>query len=83
VGIVCLVLFLYMFAILGAIILSWFPLGYDSPMRSVDAALRAVTEPVLGPLRRTIPPVRLGAVGLDLSPIIVILGISILQRILC
>ncbi|MEM9036190.1 MAG: YggT family protein [Actinomycetota bacterium] len=81
-AIVCFVLFLYTFAILGAIILSWFPLSYDSPMRAVDGGLRAVTEPVLGPLRRTIPPLRIGAVGLDLSPIIVILGISILRRIL-
>ncbi|MEM9710795.1 MAG: YggT family protein [Actinomycetota bacterium] len=82
-AIICLVLYLYVFAILGRIILSWFPMSYDSPMRSVDRALRMVTEPVLGPLRRTIPPVRIGSVALDLSPIIVILGLSIIQGALC
>lgn len=81
--IICTVLFFYMLAILGRIILSWFPMSYDSPVRTVDRALRMVTEPVLGPLRRTIPPVRIGAVGLDLSPIIVILGITILRSALC
>jgi hypothetical protein len=27
-----------------------------------------LTEPILGPLRRALPPVRMGAMGLDLSP---------------
>lgn len=81
--IICTALLLYMLAILGAIVLSWFPLSYDSPMRTVDSGLRSITEPVLGPMRRTIPAVRIGAVGLDLSPIIVIFGISILRGVLC
>lgn len=81
--IICTALFFFMLAILAAIILSWFPMSYDSPMRTVDRGLRTVTEPVLGPLRRTIPPVRIGSVGLDLSPIIVILGITILRSALC
>ena len=37
-----------------------------------------LTEPVLGPLRRALPPVRLGGMGLDLSPMIVLLGIEII-----
>ena len=41
------------------------------------------TEWIMGPLRRVIPPVRLGAAALDLSPIIILLGISILRGVIC
>jgi YggT family protein len=37
----------------------------------------------MGPLRRVIPPVRLGAAALDLSPLIILLGISILRGFIC
>jgi YggT family protein len=45
--------------------------------------LYAITEPVLGPLRRLIPPVGIGGMGLDLSPTIVLFGLFILTGILC
>ena len=37
-----------------------------------------VTEPVLGPLRRAIPPMRMGAGYIDLSPIIVLVIVLVL-----
>ena len=40
------------------------------------------TEWLLGPLRRVIPPLRLGGAALDLSPLIVIIGIQILSGLL-
>ena len=45
--------------------------------------LRLVTEPVLGPLRRALPPLRVGGMGLDLSPLVALLGIQILHGIIC
>jgi len=49
----------------------------------VRNVLWRLTEPVLGPVRRAIPAIRLGAVGLDLSPIIVLFGIQILRGFIC
>jgi YggT family protein len=43
----------------------------------------ALTEPVMRPLRGLIPPLRMGAVGFDLSPIIVFVALGILQRAIC
>jgi uncharacterized protein YggT (Ycf19 family) len=40
----------------------------------IDYVLRQLTEPLLGPLRRLIGPVRIGAMGLDLSPMIVLIA---------
>jgi YggT family protein len=83
VGVVCLVLYLYVLILLAAMVLSWFPLEPGSPMASVSGFLWRLTEPLLGPIRRTIPPVRLGAMGLDLSPFILIVGIRIIQLFVC
>ncbi len=75
--IICLVLNLYLIALFGRIILSWFPVAPESVMAQIFAFLYAITEPVLGPIRRLLPPVGVGGMGLDLSPIIVTLTLSL------
>ena len=82
--IICLALQLYVVCIFARILLSWFPISQGSAMESIEAFLRMLTEPVLGPLRRALPPVRLGGMGLDLSPMIVLLVIElIIAPIVC
>ena len=44
--------------------------------------IRSITEPIYRPIRKVIPPVRMGDVGLDLSPIIVILGLQLVGWLL-
>jgi uncharacterized protein YggT (Ycf19 family) len=39
-------------------------------------------EPVLGPIRRTIPAIRTGYQQIDLSPIILFIGIAVLRSLL-
>jgi YggT family protein len=79
----CDLLTAYLIVIFARIILSWFPLAPDSAMATVFGFLYSITEPVLGPIRRVVPPLGMGGMGLDLSPIIVIFGIEILQRTIC
>ncbi|MEM9465862.1 MAG: YggT family protein [Actinomycetota bacterium] len=79
---VCLFLQLYLIAIFVRIVLSWFPLDPNGFMATVAGFLFMLTDPILGPLRRAIPPLRLGSVLLDLSPIIVIIGVSVLMGLL-
>jgi YggT family protein len=38
---------------------------------------------VILPLRRVLPPLRLGGMALDLSPLVLMLGISLLRRFVC
>lgn len=78
--ILCLVIQLYVYAMFGRIVLSFFPISPGSPMASVFSVLYAVTEPVLGPIRRVLPPVGVGGMGLDLSPLIVTFGVQLLVR---
>lgn len=74
------------------VIILWIILGYvvnfgrvpgGHPVRRIYDATASVINPVLAPIRSVLPPLRMGGVALDLSPIVLILGVSIIQRILC
>ncbi len=81
-GLICLALQLFMILIFARVILSWFP-PTGGAIDQIQNLVITGTEWIMGPLRRVIPPVRLGAAALDLSPLIVLIGITVLQRILC
>jgi uncharacterized protein YggT (Ycf19 family) len=70
--ILCIALQLYVFVIFGRVIMSWFPVSQGSALEGIDTFLRMLTEPILGPLRRAIPALRLGGMAIDLSPMILI-----------
>lgn len=63
-------------------IVSFGRLGWDHPVRKIYDALSKIIEPILRPIRNVIPPVRIGGAALDLSPLILILGLSFLARFL-
>lgn len=69
--------------IIANILFSWFP-GYPSSgfMQAIYDAVRAVAMPILGPIRSRVPTIQLGGFGLDLSPIIAIIGLLIARRLL-
>jgi YggT family protein len=69
---------LFSLAIFARAILSFFPMRPGSPVAPVAQFLYRITEPVLAPVRRVLPSMG----GLDLSPLVVILGIQILTGIL-
>lgn len=61
--------------VLGRVLLSWVdPAGRTTAGRFVIS----MTEPFLGPIRRALPP--MGA--LDLSPLIVLIVLSVLWRLI-
>ena len=72
IGVVGLLANFYFFAILAMIILSWIAPGSGSPAVYL---LHQLTEPVMAPCRRLLPSMG----GLDLSPIVVFIGINIVQ----
>ena len=85
--ILCRVLQIAVFVIIGWVILSYVVnygrLPYGHPVRRVFDILERVIQPVLQPIRAVVPAVRVGSGALDLSPIILIFGIWILQMIFC
>lgn len=76
-GILCSLVNLYVIALFARVILSWFPIGPNSPMAGVFSFLYSITEPVLGPLRRALP--RMGV--FDFSPIVAVIGVRLLASL--
>jgi YggT family protein len=76
------VLTVYLFIVIAWIILSWIRVSPDHPVGRLSVFLDRLVYPVILPLRRVIPPVRLGGGLLDLSPIVLIVGIQILIAII-
>ena len=64
-------------AILARVIVSWLPIGPDSTFAPVVRTIYEITEPILSPIRRLIP----GLGMFDLSPMIAIILIMVIQRI--
>ncbi len=64
-------------SILARVIVSWIPISEDSRFAPVVRVIYQVTEPILGPIRRLIP----GLGMLDLSPMIAIILLMVIQRI--
>ena len=74
---VCLLIYVYVACLWGRVILSWFPVAEGSGIAGVYSFLYTITEPLLGPVRRMLPPVGVGGMGLDLSPMIVTLVLQL------
>jgi len=73
---------LYTYVIIASVILSWLLAfnvinGYNPFVRSLWNGLRAVTEPLLMPIRRLLPD--LG--GIDISPVILLLACFFVQSV--
>lgn len=81
--VVLIVLNLYVWVLIAAAVLSWLVAfnvvnPYNSFVRSVGDFLYRITEPLLAPIRNVLP--NLG--GLDLSPMVLILGIFFIERVI-
>ena len=66
---------LYSYIVIAAIVISWMQLPPTNPIVQL---VHAVTEPVLGPLRRALPPMG----GLDFSPMVLLIGLQLLKGLL-
>lgn len=67
---------LYTFVLLARILMSWIP-NLD-PYNPIVQFLYQITEPVLEPARRLIPPLGM----IDISPIVVFIVLGFLQQVL-
>ena len=65
----------FIFAIVIQVILSWVNPGTYNP---VNALLHSLTQPLLGPIQRLMPPVS----GIDLSPLFALIGLQVLKMLI-
>ena len=74
--------YVYLLLIFVYILLSWVPLPYNVWLSRFQRFLYDVVNPYLAIFRRLLPMLRLGGMGLDLSPIIGILVLSAAWRVI-
>ncbi len=67
----------YFWIVILAVIISW--VNAD-PRNPIVRLLRQVTEPVLEPVRRRLPPWK--TAGIDFSPMIVLIAIQFVERVI-
>ena len=75
VELVLLAINVFIFAIVIQVILSWVNPGTYNP---VNALLHSLTQPLLGPIQRLMPPVS----GIDLSPLFALIGLQVLKMLI-
>jgi len=68
----------YVVILIARALLSWLPARPGTAFYSVVRVLDALTEPVLRPIRRVLPPIRAGGMGIDLSIIILVVVLEII-----
>jgi YggT family protein len=81
------VVFLYLLVLVGRVVFDWIrmfardwrPRG---PVLLVAEPVYTLTEPPLRALRKVIPPLKLGGVSLDLSFMVLFIGVYILYALL-
>jgi len=71
---------LYILVLLVAAIASWLP--PQGLAGDIQRVLRSVTEPVLRPLRAILPMPRFGGVAIDLSIIVAIFVLNLVNQLL-
>ncbi|MEV7092292.1 YggT family protein [Amycolatopsis sp. NPDC051045] len=77
------VLSLYLLVLVARMVLDWVAMLADSPpwARRAHGLAYAATEPVIGPVRRVVRPVRIGGLSLDLAFTLVFVGVLVLRAI--
>ncbi len=81
--IICIVIWAFIAALIIRIILDWVQVPASHPVGRARSSLASITDPVLMPLRKVIPPIRMGGVALDVSVIVLIVGLNILLGVIC
>lgn len=67
------------FFIIARALLSWFrPQGYNKLYHDIERGLELLTDPVMDPIRRVLPPV---GPGIDFTPLVAIFLLSIIESL--
>ena len=78
----------YAYYVLLAFVVAWVLIGWfptypsSSFLQALYDVVGRVVDPIMRPIRSVLPPLNLGGMALDLSPIVAIFALSIARRLL-
>jgi YggT family protein len=79
------VLLLFELVLIARMVVGWVgvlsPVGGRSGLHQARRVTHAITEPVIGPVRRVLKPVRFGSVSLDLAFTAVFVAVIVLRTV--
>jgi YggT family protein len=81
--IVCILLLLFQFVFYLRLVMSFFPLSGGGAAAGVRDLSVAITDPLLAPVRRSLPPLSGAMAGIGLAELLVLIGLQVLIRIVC
>jgi YggT family protein len=79
VTVLCALITAYLIVLGARAIMSWFPIRPGTPAATIYGVLHDLTEPVLAPMRRVIPPAGM----FDLSFLVLFVLLTILRAFVC
>lgn len=76
----------YIILVIASVAISWVisfrgSLPYNAPLRAVTGFVEATTAPYLNAFRRILPPIGAGGMALDLSPMVGLILLFVMQAI--
>jgi len=72
---------IYILILIAMALLSWFPVtNHQGGLASVKRVLAKLTEPILRPLRQILPRPNFGGVSIDLSVLVAIVALEVINR---
>ncbi len=81
-GIACFTLLIAQFVLILHVVFSWVPRPPE-PLMPFVLGIRRLVEPLAAPVRKILPQPQIGMVRLDLSIIVLFLGLFLLRAIIC
>ncbi|MGI9595979.1 MAG: YggT family protein [Acidimicrobiales bacterium] len=79
----CILILAFQFVFLLRMVLSFFPIREGTVPATVRELAMAATEPVVFPLRRSLPPLPGALAGFGVAELIVLIGLQIIGAIIC
>jgi YggT family protein len=79
------VLLIFQLVLLARVVVDWIAVLSAGPepgwRRTARRVTHAATEPVLVPVRRVLPPARIGSVAIDLAFVVVFVAVLLLRQV--
>jgi uncharacterized protein YggT (Ycf19 family) len=79
----CILVLAFQFVFLLRMVLSFFPIREGTISATVREVTVVATDPLVFPLRRSLPPLPGGLAGFGIAELIILIGLQILASIVC
>jgi len=80
---VCILVLLFQLAFLLRIVMSFFPIGAASPVANARDLIVTITDPVVLPLRRALPPLPGGMAFFGIAELVILVLLFVITGVVC